>query len=308
MNFSEYTLVSFGDSFTFGQDTIEGPTRLSGGQQQWSSPPEQWKNDCNSNSYTQFIADRMGFKDNLNFGVMSGSNERSLTLLENFLRNNPEKKIFVLFNFTHSSRFLQYFKIEGKPRYASENIHVEIWNSQESLKEGRYTGITKRGLNNHYTYWRNSIQDVYNHVKDRRMLYYMLSTYNVPYVTFDIMNDTDNRMLRDNPIDYIENYDEGFGVDFMYNDDESYVFKEMDFLKLYRQELVDKSPLLCHMGIDELGGLANLRKYLNSKAKLEYGDENYYTEQRWPGSHWNIEGHHEVAKLIGNFIKKKYEN
>ena len=31
------------------------------------------------------------------------------------------------------------------------------------------------------------------------------------------------RMIRDNPIDYIHKND-GFGMDFMYNDDESYVF------------------------------------------------------------------------------------
>ena len=306
MNFSDYTLVSFGDSYTFGQDTVKSLPeselmKING------TGPNQWKNDCNANSYTQFIADRMGFKDNLNFGVMGGSNERSLTLLENFLRNNPEKNIFVLFNFTHSSRFLQYLKIEGKRRYAPENIHAAVWDSQETFREGNYTGITKRLLDNQYTIWRNSIQDVYNHVKDRRMLYYMLSTYNMPHVTFDIMNNTDSLMLRDNPLEYILSND-GFGVDFMYNDDESYVFKEMDFLKSYRQELVDKSSLLCHIGIDELGGLPNLTRYINNKAKLEYGDENHYTEQRWYGGHWNIEGHREAGKLIEDFIKKKYKN
>ena len=84
--------------------------------------------------------------------------------------------------------------------------------------------------------------------------------------------------------------------------------ESLNFLELYHQELVDKSPSLCHIGIDELEGLPNLTRYINNKAKLEYGDENHYTEQRWPGSHWNIEGHHEVAKLIEDFIKKKYKN
>ena len=102
MNFSEYTLVSFGDSFTFGQDTVPKYDNQSHGL---PAIHKQWKKDCNVNSYTQVIADRMGFKDCLNFGVLAGSNERSLTLLESFLRTNPDKKVFVLFNFTSASRF-----------------------------------------------------------------------------------------------------------------------------------------------------------------------------------------------------------
>jgi hypothetical protein len=289
MNFSEYILVSFGDSFTFGQDTVE------------NSNPDDWKKDCNINSYTQVLADKMGFKDNLNFGVMGGSNERSLTLLENFLRNNPEKKIFVLFNFTSSSRFLQYLKIEGEPRYASENIHPATWNANPSFKEGKYTGITKRVFDNQYTYWRNSIQDVYHHVKDRRNLYYLLSSYNTPHVSFDIMNDTDKRMLRDNPMDCID-INEGFGIDLMYND-ENYVFKEMDFLNSYHQELVDKSPLLTHIRIDDLDSCRNIHCYLRKKGQYNYDNENFY--ESGVTAHWNSDGHIEVSKLIEKFINDK---
>ena len=305
MDFSEYTLVSFGDSYTFGQDTV--PDKIMDKVSFLDQRPEQmkWKKECNENSYTQVIADRMGFKDSLNFGVMAGSNERALTLLENFLRNNPEKKILVLFNFTHSSRFLQFLKVEGKRRYVSENIHSVTWDSNSTFKEGKYTGITKRGLYNHYTYWRNSVQDVYQHIKDRRMLYYMLFSYNVPYVTFDILNDTDKHMLRDNPIDYIDIF-EGFGIDFMYNDDESYVFKEMDFLKSYHQELVDKSPLLTHIRIDDLDGCGNISDYIIKKGQSKYDDISYYESK--VSAHWNIEGHIEVAKLIEKFIKKEHNN
>jgi hypothetical protein len=93
----------------------------------------------------------------------------------------------------------------------------------------------------------------------------------------------------------------------MYKDDADYVLKEMDFFKSYYNEILTNTPLLCHMGIDELGGVPHLAGYLNSKAKFEYEDKNYYSATH-SGSHWNIEGHHEVGELIGNFIKKKYKN
>ena len=221
MNFSEYTLVSFGDSFAFGQDTVPMYKHQPHGS------PKQWKKDCNLNSYTQVIADRMGFKDCLNFGLLGCSTERSFTLLESFLRTNPDKKVFVLFNFTSASRFMNIFKVDNKREYDIVDLTPTTF-EKELVKEGRYSGITKRGLHNQYTYWRNSVQDVYSHIKDRRNLYYLLSSYNTPHVTFDVLNDIDYRILRDNPLKYILSND-GFGVDFMYKDDADYVLKEMDF-------------------------------------------------------------------------------
>ena len=298
-DWSEYTLISFGDSFTFGQDTV--PT-YDISDKDICPVQKQYKIDCNNLSYTKILADNLGFKDTLNFGGLAGSNERSLTLLESFLRTNPEKKVFVLFSFTSASRFLQYFKVDGKREYDAINMIPNV-EAREWISEERYTNINARSIIEHYTYWRNSIQDVYNHVKDRRMLYYMLSSNNVPHATFDILNDTDYRMLRNNPLEYILSND-GFGIEFMYNDDKNYVLKEMDYFKSYYKELVDKSPLLSHIGIDLMNEQRNLVKYLYNKAKFEHNDTDYYSAMA--GGHWNIEGHIEVAKLIESFINDKY--
>jgi hypothetical protein len=305
MNFSEYTLVSFGDSFTFGQDIV--PARDL--DRDIKDFPNQtrinWKKECNEKAYTQVIANRMGFKNSLNFGVPGSSNERSIMLLHSFLHENPTLKIFVLFNFTASCRFLQYLKIEGERAYTPTNFYPSTWISNNQVSSGKFTGITKRSIENQYTYWRNSIQDVYNHIKDRRTLYYMLSSHNTPHVTFDIINNTDALMLRDNPIDYIQ--EDTFILETLYNDDEQYVFKELGFFESYYEELVDNSPLLSHIGIDSLGGLQNMSAYLNSKGKDEHNDEDYYRASH-VGRHWNIDGHVEAAKLIEKFINEKYDN
>ena len=299
MNFSEYTLVSFGDSFTFGQDTVPEYKHQAHGL---PAIHKQWKKDCNVNSYTQVIADRMGFKDNLNFGVLAGSNERSFTLLESFLRTNPDKKVFVLFNFTSASRFMNIFKVDGKNQYDIVDLIPNV-EAREWISEERYTSINAKSIIKHYTYWRNGVQDVYSHIKDRRNLYYLLSSRNTPHVTFDILNNTDALMLRDNPLEYILSND-GFGIDFMYKDDADYVLKEMDYFESYYKELVDKSPLLSHIGIDLMNGQKNLVTYLDNKAKFEHNDIDYYSPMA--GGHWNIEGHIEVAKVIESFINDKY--
>ena len=300
MNFSEYTLISFGDSFTFGQDTV---SQYSIDHEDVRPIQKQYKQDCHNLSYTKILADKLRFKDSLNFGVLGGSNERSITLLESFLRTNPDKKVFVLFNFTSASRFMNIFKVDGKNQYDIVDLIPNV-EAREWISEERYTSINAKSIIKHYTYWRNGVQDVYSHIKDRRNLYYLLSSRNTPHVTFDILNNTDALMLRDNPLEYILSND-GFGVDFMYKDDADYVLKEMDYFKSYYNEILTASPLLCHMGIDDLDGHRNFVTYLNNRAKFEHGDIDYYSAIH--GGHWNSKGHIEVARLIEKFLNERYK-
>ena len=318
MNFSEYTLVSFGDSFTFGQDIVQEPPLNLDSDSRFIKE-KLYKEECNDKAYTQVVADRLGFKDSINFGVLAGSNDRSIANLESFLRNNPKKKVFVLFNFTVTSRYIQFFKIDGEDKYELVNISNGFFSKvvntlTEDTFHGKdrkkYTGINQKSLAQNWTFFRNNIQDVYNHIKQRRAVYYILSSYNVPYVTFDGLNDMDYRILRDNPLQYISNRNiDGCYSSLLYNDDENYVFKEMDFLKAYYQELVDKSSLLTHIPIDKLNKRSCVNGYIINKGKKLHNDEKYYmSDNHGPETgHWNSEGHIEVAKLIEKFINERYK-
>lgn len=304
MNFSEYTLISFGDSFTFGEDTVPAPDFTTVYDQESAGKVEKrYKFDCNKNSYTQFLADNLGFKDSLNFGTRGASNERSMTNLESFLRSNPEKKVFVLFNFTDSSRYVQFLKEEKGEEYGVEDMlaHQPHFNSDSP----KYAGINSKIIAQNWTYFRNSMQDVYSHVKHRRAVYYILSSYDVSYITFDGINDMDARILRDNPLKYInkKNIGGAYG-NFMYNDDENYVFKEMDFLNSYYEELVNETPLLNHLTISDLGENINLLSYIRRLAKTQpFDNPDYFTGST---GHWTTEGHIEVVKVLEEFINERY--
>ena len=318
MDFSEYTLVSFGDSFTFGQDIVQEPPLNLDSDSRFIKE-KLYKEECNDKAYTQVVADRLGFKDSINFGVQGGSNDRSTLNLESFLRNNPKKKVFVLFNFTVISRYIQFFKIDGEDKYELVNISNGFFSKvvntlTEDTFHGKdrkkYTGINQKSLAQNWTFFRNSIQEVYNHIKQRRAVYYILSSYNVPYVTFDVLNDMDYRILRDNPLQYISNSNiDGCYSYLLYNDDESYVFKEMDFLNSYCEELVNNTPLLTHIPIDKLNKRSCVNGYIINKGKKLHNDEKYYmSDNHGPKTgHWNSEGHIEVAKLIEKFINERYK-
>ena len=298
MNFSEHTLVSFGDSFTFGEDTIPRP--------EFPEPVDKklekkYIEECNDNSYTQLLAENLGFKDSINFGLQGASNDRSMMLLESFLRSNPKKKVFIVFNFTNPNRYVQFFKVDDENKYDVIDMTAGFdgWHNQV------YTGINSKTIAHNWTFFRNNIQGVYNHVKQRRAVYYILSSYNVPYITFDGINDMDSRMLRDNPVQYI-NKDkiDGCYSEILYNDDENYIFKEMDFLNSYYEELVNETPLLNHLTIKDLSQHANLLSYISSLGNSYNGDVNHYISEH--GLHWNIDGHIEVAILLYKFINERY--
>lgn len=303
MNFSEYTLVSFGDSFTFGEDTIPKPEFLM--REPVDTELEQeYITGCNSNSYTQFLTESLGFKDSINFGLLGASNDRSMMLLESFLRSNPKKKVFIIFNFTNSLRYVQFLKVDGEKKYDIIDMAptFEDWKTENRHP---YTGINSKTVAQNWTFFRNSIQDVYNHIKQRRAVYYILSSYNVPYITFDGINDVDARMLRDNPLQYInkDKIDGCYG-NFLYNDDENYIFKEQDFLNSYYEELVNETPLLNHLTIKDMKQNVNLLSYISSLGNSHNGDVDHYISNY--GIHWNIDGHMEVAILLYKFINERY--
>lgn len=298
-DFSEYTLVSFGDSFTFGEDTVPKPDF---GETVDKKLEKKYIEDCNNNSYTQFLAENLGFKDSINFGLLGASNDRSMMLLESFLRSNPKKKVFIIFNFTNSLRYVQFLKVDGEKKYDIIDMAptFDDWKTENGHD---YTGINSKTIAQNWTFFRNSIQDVYNHIKQRRAVYYILSSYNVPYITFDGINDVDARMLRDNPLHYInkDKIDGCYGQ-FLYNDDENYIFKEQDFLNSYYEELVNETPLLNHLSIKDMKQNVNLLSYISSLGKSHNGDVNYYISEH--GLHWNVDGHMEVAILLYKFINE----
>ena len=308
MDFSEYTLVSFGDSFTFGEDTIPEPELLK--REPIDTELEQkYISECHSNTYTQFLAESLGFKDSINFGFLGASNDRSMMTLESFLRSNPKKKVFILFNFTSSSRYAQFFKVDDKNEYEVVDMTTSMISTEGKVTypwKTKYTGINSKNLADNWGLYRNSMQDVFNHVKQRRAIYYILSSYNVPYATFDGINDLDYRILRDNPFKYVSKKAvDGCYAKFMYNDDENYVFKEMNFLKSYRQELVNNRLLLeNHIDMKYLNNNRNVLGFLNDQGNNYNGDVEHYISNY--GIHWNIDGHMEVAILLYKFINERY--
>jgi hypothetical protein len=305
MNFSEYTLISFGDSFTFGQDTVP---RYKHEAHVQPAIHNQWKKDCNEKSYTQVIADRMGFKDNLNFGIMGGSNDSSISLLETFLRRNRTMKVFVLFNFTNPGRSANFLQVPGEKQHYITNIGVGHARTNTLEKE---FGIKQEKVIDYFTIFNNSIQELYNHIKYRKSLYYILTSHNIPYVSFDIINKTDYTIMRDSPMNYIGpehqyNVDGHFFTE-IYND-ERFEFPEFDYIKSYCDDVNNETPLLSnHIKISDLNGSRNFKEYINKLAISEGKPERFYNTGKVDvGGHWSKQGHIKASEVLEKFINERY--
>ena len=306
MNFSEYTLISLGDSFTFGQDTIPDPKKRSG--EDSLTFGRRWKNGCNKLSYTARITERMEFKYNVNFGVMGGNNENSLTILESFLRNNIGMKIFVLFNFTGAGRMTNLFQVPGQKVYHKQNLVPHHAVRVEKIKA---YDISSKDVANYYTLWNNSMQEVYNHIGHRRRLQHILSFYKTPYISFDIVNNTDYLINRDNPLRYVGpqhqfNID-GYCFEDIYADDR-FNFPEFDYMKSYIDNVINRvPPLPNHITMGDMNGSRNLLQYMSEKAMSEGLKRNhYYAKEKENDGHWTEDGHIIVTELMQKKINERY--
>ena len=306
MDFSEYTLVSLGDSFTFGQDTIPDPKHLPGED----SPTfgRRWKNACNKLSFTTHLTERMQFKYNVNFGVMGSCNENSLSILESFLRNNTDMKIFVLFNFTSAGRMTNFFQLPGQKVYHKRNLVPHHAVEINTLKD---YNISSKDVAEYYTLWNNSIQEVYNHIGYRRRLQHILSFYKTPYISFDVANNTDYLINRDNPLRYVgpkhQHCVDGHFFDDMYTDDR-FNFPEFYYVTSYIDIVINEvPPLPNHLTMRDMNGSRNLIEYMALKAISEGRKKDYYYAKRIAdGGHWTEDGHLVVTDLLQKKIYERY--
>ena len=81
MDYSNYTLLSVGCSFTFGQGTIAD---YKGGPNERNA----WRKACNELSYTSHVGKCLKFGKVVNLGTPAGSNELALLNMNTWLDKN----------------------------------------------------------------------------------------------------------------------------------------------------------------------------------------------------------------------------
>ena len=179
MNFSEYTLLSVGDSFAFGQGTVQHPTFIQGiSADSDDEQRQEWKKVCNSNSYVKHIETELNFKQSVNLALPGCSDELSLINLETWLNKNPKEKVFLLFSLTDPQR----------------QIFFDKQKQIDFLDTFKYTG--DKNLDYYYGELNNDISLTFKTYQFRKTLKRFLDISNIEHYIFSPRDNMDERIVK----------------------------------------------------------------------------------------------------------------
>lgn len=317
-DWSDHILLSFGDSFTFGDGLLPHPTTKVDNM--------AYSTDTKNRAYTKILSDKMNFKGHLNFGIPGGSNANSVRMLVEFLQQNPEldrSKIFVLFGFTNIFRDTASYTNENDAKLyrpftaaqMADSLHKCSVNSSSKTDSYKISSIVFHEL-----------KIIYEYLNQMRILKEIVESQNIKYLIFDIVNDFDYSTIKDDP-----DYDHSlFHLHYPAEEDQVRKLNLKFESKIIRnsKELLKGNGFKHRINIKEITQqthtmfdgtihewsipLFNLIGYMHSWAIIKYGfsstGDNPYLKKyisKIDNAHWNEDGHKVAADIIKSWIDKQ---
>lgn len=320
MDYSEYTLISLGDSFTFGQGTISGGVDLAEYttkmRVKFGDKTRDFKSEYrrlnNIHSFTAHLSKNMGFKNSVNLGVMGASNHNTVEYLHRIINSaKPTDKLFFCINLTCPTRH-DYLQA------ATDSSYSKILTVRQDILQGtrKTHPLTKTKLDGLPTrfwedYWTNlytSEHVLYSHIKVFRELSMLLKSSGYPYIIFDGINDTDYQITRNaisfkdsliTPLtDMMDKELQETGIDINTLDQlvEDYTALSSSMPHYFNHEvLCQKYPNL----------LSKQNRNINSWALMTGGKLNLDNFGITKCDHWGHVLHVKVAELLEEYIRKQ---
>ena len=327
MNYSDYTLISLGDSFTFGQGSYKSGLDLHDFTMEMQIKEGNNSKDYfrtkyrilnNDASYTSHLSKNMNFKNSVNLGTMGSSNYNTLQYLHRIINSaSSNDKLFFCINLTCPTRheYLQAFMSASRKEQA--NIFTarrDMLDPGPSDIKGRpvqrlpLNSVSKRFWEDYWVSLYTSEHVLYSHIKVFRELSMILKSSGCPYIIFDGINDTDYQIKRRN-ISFKDKLEVPF-VDNMYEELQD-IGLNITSIDNVLEEYVDMS--------------SNFPHYFNFKTRCETHPENSDPSNRtvntWAVAlgkqlslknygltkcnHWDLELNRRVAKLLEDYIRKQ---
>lgn len=321
MDYSNYTLVSFGDSFTFGQGLVS--VKKFGGK--WGP---QMKEACNELSYVNMISNRLGVKNTINMAMPGASNAGILSTIRSFYdkHRDTENHLYVIaltladrdeissmrdttglqhvYDFTYSGwREAKTFIQRNK----KEIIHAFGYNRDI------YTNVSDTAMGEFMSYYMHKYTMLIKHIHVYNGIIDFLKSRNIKFVIVDLINDAPALNERFNILEEFEldgwrktftddlHIIDNSLVELYYRDLENktvpqylnwYTFKNMTEFLGMNKEMTRET----HKCVDD---------YVMKYGKDYLGD---IEKTRIPGDgHWNRLGHEIASHLIEDWIRKHYE-
>ena len=296
INLKEYTLLSLGDSFTFGQGTVPPHNKedpINGHLHNFRGR-KTWVEDCNNNCYTHFLSKY--FKKTVNLGSPGISNDWLYHIMRRYVDLNPNENIFVLFSIGDPQRgsYFDYDKRMKTYRSQSFGYNFGPFNDNRKFLDDYYT-IIKNDITLHYDYFlfKRKLQDYF----------YLKKLKNFVFSAYDI---TDYRLRK-----HRHRYKFGDGIGFVASE---YIGSITGDFESYMNNIDNDITIINYLNLKKLRaktGCNTIEEYLNKKA-LEKGIDKrpkdrvhlspYLDDEGRPDGHYSRESHIELAKLLENYV------
>ena len=314
MDFSNCNLISFGDSFTFGQGTEgDGISFMEyinkHNDIDRAIATEKWITLSNARSYTTRLSKLLKFKKTINLGQMGASNHHTLYYLREFIAKNHHKNNVYLINLTEPARHLSMQARTVKQKYTEpENYlyletlridYMERWKNNKALFTNDFYKLNGSFWNNYFSNFKTSEDVLYNHIQTYYSICELLK--GKKYFIFDIMNDIDFELNR---IKLPKIYSSHISIskftdnNLIKNNFEP-IFNSNNFIEDYTEHVKNNKNYLNFYELNKR--FESNRPYKNLNSLI--GKNSIYTAKF--DSHWNVTGHNKVAKVLQDFITER---
>ena len=324
MDFSNCNLISFGDSFTFGQGT-EGNgisymqyLELYEDKLTREQITRNWVNKSNQYSYTTKLSYLLGCKKYVNLGQMGASNDHTVYYLREFLRNNHNKNNMYIVALTEPSRHatLQYRELI-KQHTERTNSYLFLESIRSDYLEGRwkdnkntfksnfYKKLDNRFWGNYIGYFKTQEDTLFNHIQNYYTICELLKGKN--YIMFDVLNGLDYQISKQR----FPNFNTEHGIisdikdDNLIKNDFQPILNSNNFIQNYVEHVKNNNNYYNFYKLNE-----QFSHYCKLKQKeIVYRNVNDMIFQQGYRTkfdhHWSRQGHDKVAKVLRDFITER---
>ena len=320
MDFTNMNLISFGDSFTFGQGTEgEGISyqeyiNLADSKNiDRSIASKDWIIRSNQNAYTKVLERKLKFKTSINLGQMGSSNEHTIFYLRTFINKNHNKNNFYLINLTEPLRHVNM--VSRTPIINHSQHRTSLWlealridyldkikTNKNTYDNGFYKNLDKTFWQNYFSCFRTSEETTYRHIQNYYTICEILKGKN--YLIFDVMNNIDYQLSKVNLPTVGSETQQFASVKDQYLIDNNFspILEKFDFIGEYTEHIKNNNNYFDYYELNKK--LGNKKKmYMNTNAFIyeKFGDSMYNPKD----SHWNKTGHAKIAGMLKTIIQER---
>jgi len=334
MDFSKKRIVSFGDSYTFGQCvTLESDPeeiyRLYSDKTSFDERMKIWRTKSNTGSYTNHLKNILNFRDSINLGIPGASNKNIYDTIYSYCTLNDTSNDFFVVGLTAADRDLIYTKNLSSDTHSSWNFSLNTFEHHKRI--GFHSNeLTKNFSENSaaemVSYYFTDMTLYSNFIDTFTCIINLLEAKKVPYVIFDTLNGICSRIDREDVL----KVDDGIEPTFwekIFNDTPYLNYKSDSRVRRFKHELLSNvypkyldfnkiknfystfpgSSTAIDKSEWERMRVVNLNQLVTRYGIEVLKDQNKILSPVKGDLHWSLNGHKFAARAIAEWIRHCYE-